>query len=124
MPITYRGDETTGFQSPAQDYVEEAVDLADLLDLRRPNRFPVRVIGQALRVRGIEHGDVLVVDTAAEPVSGRVCIAMVGGDVILAVLGRDGEGWALRPSSGPPVAVQGDDVEVWGIVYSLVRREV
>ena len=96
---SYRGHETTGFQSPAQDYVEEAVDLAELLDLRRPNRFPVRVIGQALRERGIEHGDVLVVDTAALPAAGRVCVAMVSGEVILATLRRAGTGWTLRPSS-------------------------
>lgn len=31
-----RGDDTTGFQSPAQDYVEDVVDLTTLPDLRRP----------------------------------------------------------------------------------------
>ena len=58
----YRGDETTGFQSPAQDHIEPVLDLAQLLDLRRPQRYPVRVIGQALSARGIHHGDVLVVN--------------------------------------------------------------
>ena len=121
---SYRGDETTGFQSPAQDYVEEAVDLAELLDLRRPNRFPVRVVGQALRERGIEHGDVLVVDTAALPAAGRVCVAMVSGEVILATLRRSGGGWTLRPSSGVVVPIEGEHVEVWGLVRSLVRADV
>ena len=49
----YKGDETTGFQSPAQDYIEPVIDLAAVLDLRRPGRYPVRVVGQALRERGI-----------------------------------------------------------------------
>jgi hypothetical protein len=49
----YQGDETTGFQSPAQDYIEPVVDLARLLDLRRPGLYPVRVIGNELRARGI-----------------------------------------------------------------------
>ncbi len=120
----YRGDETTGFQSPAQDYIEQALDLAELLDLRRPNRFPVRVVGQALRDRGIEHGDVLVVDTAALPASGQVCVAMVSGEVILATLRRSGPAWLLRPSSGAVVPVEGEHVEVWGIVRSLVRADV
>lgn len=37
----YRGDSTTGFQSPAQDFIEGVVDLPALLDLRRPGRYPV-----------------------------------------------------------------------------------
>lgn len=40
-----QGGETTGFQSPAGDYVEPVIDLAEHLDLRRPGRYPVRVVG-------------------------------------------------------------------------------
>jgi DNA polymerase V len=83
---SYRGDETTGFQSPAQDYIEGVVDLAAVLDLRRPGRYPVRVKGQALASSGIHDGDILIADAAAEPRAGAVCVAMVGGDVILATL--------------------------------------
>src|SRR3989344_6639169 len=53
----YRGDETTVFQSPAQDHVESVPDLADLLELRRPQRYAVRVKGEGLRKRGIHGGD-------------------------------------------------------------------
>jgi hypothetical protein len=56
----YTGDETTGFQSPAQDHIEAVPDLADLLELRRPQRFAVRVRGEGLRDRGIHGGDILV----------------------------------------------------------------
>jgi DNA polymerase V len=41
-----------------------------MLDLRRPGRYPVRVVGQALRVRGILHGDVLIANAAADPKAG------------------------------------------------------
>jgi DNA polymerase V len=54
---SYQGDETTGFQSPAQDYIEPVVDLAALLDLRRPHLYPVRVVGQSLTTWGIPHGN-------------------------------------------------------------------
>lgn len=33
----YRGDDTTGFQSPMPDYIEQVVDLAQLLDLCKPS---------------------------------------------------------------------------------------
>lgn len=119
----YRGDNTTGFQSPAQDYVEETVDLAAVLDLRRPGRYPVRVKGQALASRGIRDGDILVADAAADPKPGKVCVAMVGGDVILAVLTRQHHHWVLQPSSGPIINIA-DDVEVWAIVEALVRTKL
>ncbi len=56
----YQGDETTGFQSPAQDYVEPVIDLAAILSLREPGIYPVRVVGQELRGRGIHAGDILI----------------------------------------------------------------
>src|SRR5688572_16657252 len=87
----YTGDDTTGFQSPAQDYIEGVVDLAAILDLRRPGRYPVRVKGQALVARGIHDGDILVADAASDPKPGKVCVAMVGGDVILAILTQRNE---------------------------------
>ncbi len=54
----YRGAETTGFQSPAQDYIEHVVDLARVLDLGKPGIYPVRVAGQAFAERGIRDGDI------------------------------------------------------------------
>ena len=119
----YRGDKTTGFQSPATDFVENVIDFAEILDLRRPGRYPVRVVGQRLAERGILSGDILVADAAANPKPGKICIAMVGGDVILATLMRhDGE-WRLRPSTGVPIPVAGD-VEIWATVTALVRTDV
>ena len=68
----YDGSNTTGFVSPAADALEGPIDLAAMLDLRRPHRYPVRVLGEALRERGILPGDVLIANTAAPPTHGRV----------------------------------------------------
>lgn len=119
----YQGDETTGFQSPAQDYIEPVVDLAAMLSLREPGKYPVRVVGQALRERGIHHGDILIANAAADPRPGRVCVAIIGCDVILATLLLKDGSWLLKPSSREAVAVTGD-TEVWAIVEALVRMKV
>ncbi|MFN4040322.1 MAG: LexA family protein [Brevundimonas sp.] len=119
----YKGDETTGFQSPAQDHVEAVPDLADLLELRRPQRFAVRVKGEGLRVRGIHGGDILVVNTDAEPRSGKVCVAFLHGDVVLAVLTEKDGHWWLEPSNQPAQPVS-DDTEVWAMIAALVRTNV
>lgn len=120
---TYQGDDTTGFQSPAQDYIEPVIDLARLLDLRRPGLYPVRVVGQELRARGIHAGDILIANADSEPIAGKVCVALLQGEFILASLVRDGDEWWLRPSSGNAVQV-GDDVEIWAMIKALVRMKV
>jgi len=121
--MSYQGDKTTGFQSPAQDFVEPVVDLAERLDLRRPGMYPVRVLGQALAERGILHGDVLVANAAADPQPGRVCVAFVNADVILATLSYEAGQWWLVPSQGGQVALS-ENAEIWAIVEALVRFRV
>lgn len=120
---SYQGDDTTGFQSPAQDHIEPVIDLAALLDLRRPGLYPVRVKGNELRARGIHAGDILIANAAAEPVAGKVCIAILHGEAILATLTRHDDTWWLRPSTGTVVPVC-DDVEIWAIIKALVRMPV
>ncbi|MBC1183655.1 S24 family peptidase [Brevundimonas sp. WCHBH090558] len=119
----YKGDDTTGFQSPAQDHIEGVPDLADLLQLRRPQRYAVRVKGEGLRRRGIHGGDILVVTTDAPPITGKVCVAFLHGDVVLAVLmEKDGQWW-LEPSNQTPQPLS-DDTEVWAMIAALVRTDV
>lgn len=120
---TYQGDDTTGFQSPAQDYIESVIDLPRLLDLRRPGLYPVRVVGEELRSQGIHGGDILIANADSDPIAGKVCVAILHGEYMLARLVRENDVWWLRPSSGEPVPIT-DDVEIWGIIKALVRMKV
>lgn len=120
---SYQGDDTTGFQSPAQDYIEPVIDLAQLLDLRRPGLYPVRVVGHEFRARGIFHGDILIANAAAAPTAGKVCVAFLHGEVILATLTLDEGTWWLAPSSTRSIVPVTDEVEIWAI-DKLVRTRV
>jgi DNA polymerase V len=121
----YDGGGTTGFVNSAGDSLEGPIDFSDFLALRRPNRYPVRALGEALRERGIFPDDVLITDAAAPPASGRVCVALVHGDMLLATLVRRGSSSWLKPSSEhcQPVEIEGEAAEIWGIVCGLVRRQ-
>lgn len=119
----YQGDETTGFQSPAQDHVEAVPDLADLLELRRPQRYAVRVKGNGLKARGIHSGDILVVNTDGEPRTGKVCVAFLHGDVVLAVLTEKDGTWWLEPANQPAQPIT-EETEVWAMIAALVRTDV
>lgn len=122
----YDGGNTTGFVSPASDNLEGPIDLSDILDLRRPHRYPVRVKGDALVERGIRHGDILIADAAAPPTAGKVVIAMVRGDVLVCQLAHKGGFWWLKPtgSATPVRVVAEDEIEIWAVVAGLVRTDV
>lgn len=71
--MPYDGGNTTGFPSPATIYLESVIGLAEILDLRKPSRYPVRVTGGSLPARGVAEQDILVLEltnneaTAAAP---------------------------------------------------------
>jgi len=87
----------------------------------------VRVLGSTWPERGIFAGDVLIVDAAAEPRNGKICVALLLGDVVLASLRQRRGEWFLLPcrEGGEAVLVDEDTgCEIWGIVRSLVRVRV
>ena len=122
----YTGGNTTGFASPAGDNLEGTIDLAEILDLRRPSRYPVRVTGEALSSRHILPGDILIIDAALPPIHGRVAVVMIQGAVLVAQLAyRRGEWWLQSGrNENPTVPMRGDEAEIWGIASGLVRTEV
>lgn len=124
--VGYNGGNTTGFVSPAGDSLEGPIDLAAILDLRQPSRYPVRVLGDALAGRGILSGDILIADAAKPPAAGQVAVVMLAGDVLVAQLAyRRGHWWLLsgRPDTAP-LPIEGEDAEIWAVVTGLVRTKV
>lgn len=123
---TYTGGNTTGFVSPAGDNLEARLNLADLLDLSRPSRYPVRVSGDALASRGIYSGDILIADAASPPARGKIAVVMLHGSVLIGQLAfHEGQWWLQSGRPGiRPVAVEGEEAEVWAIITGLVRADV
>lgn len=122
----YAGDRTTGFASPAADAVEGPIDLSQILDLRRPSRYPVRVRGATFAARSILDGDVLIVDTSVQAKSGDLVIASASGAAILAELRTDkGHWWLISGNnSHAPIRVNpAQDVEIWAAVTGVVREK-
>lgn len=66
---------TTGFQSPADDYEQERIDLARELVTTIASVLVARADGNSMVKAGIQHGDLLVFDRAVEPKSGDIVLA-------------------------------------------------
>ena len=67
LPLKYADEGIrAGFPSPAQDYLEQAIDLNKELIKHPASTFYGRVIGDSMRDEGIEEGDILVIDKSLE----------------------------------------------------------
>ena len=64
-----------GFPSPAQDYVEQTLDLNEYCIRHPAATYFVRVQGDSMIDGGIHDGDLLIVDRAIEPKHGDIVIA-------------------------------------------------
>ncbi|MFZ9300003.1 MAG: LexA family protein, partial [Chitinophagaceae bacterium] len=71
----------TGFGAAADDFAERGIDLNEQLIRNKPATFFMRVSGDAMINAGIHDGDVVIVDRSIKPVSGKVIIAILNGDM-------------------------------------------
>lgn len=115
-----------GFPSPADDYVEAAIDLNGILMPRPSSTFLMRVDGDAMRGDGIHHGDLLVVDRSVAPRSGSTVVAVHEGRFVLRRLERHLTQWRLVASEAmpPAIALRGEDPDllIWGVVIHAVHH--
>jgi len=76
----YSSPISAGFPSPADDYLEQCLDLNDFLIKKPAATFLVRVKGDSMIEAGIGDGDILIVDRSITPQFGFIVIAVVNGE--------------------------------------------
>lgn len=115
-----------GFASPADDYVEEVIDLNTYLIKQGHEActFVVRADGWSMIGCGIHHGDELLVDRGIEATDGRVVVAAINGELLVKRLRQRG-GKVLLVSENPHyperVVAEGENLEIWGVVTRVLH---
>lgn len=113
-----------GFPSPADDYLEGALDLNEHLVKRPAATFFLRVTGDSMTGAGIHSGDLLIVDKSVTPADGMIVIAVVDGELTVKRLySRHGKIrlMAENPAYRPIPIGSGQDLHVWGVVIHAIR---
>ena len=113
-----------GFPSPADDYMEGALDLNEHVIKHPSATYFVRASGDSMIGSGIFNGDLLIVDRSLEASSGKVVIAEVDGQLTVKRLLKLNDGFSLQSenSSYPPIELQeGNEVVVWGVVTHVIH---
>lgn len=114
-----------GFPSPAEDYIEERLDLNDKLIRNKEATFLLSVQGDSMKDAGIMDGDILVVDRSIEPQDGKIVIAALDGELTVKRLSIKSTGTWLVPENDnyPPIAVKEEaDIVIWGVVTSTISQ--
>ena len=114
-----------GFPSPADDYVEQQLDLNEHLIQRASSTFFVRVAGRSMEGAGIHDGDLLVVDRAVAPTDGAVVVAALDGELTVKRYRDRADGPSLVPEHedhAPIPVAPGQDLVVWGVVQHVVHE--
>lgn len=113
-----------GFPSPADSYVEETLNLNDLL-IRRPTAtFFVKVSGDSMTPGGIHSGDLLVVDRSLRPTHGRVVVAVIDAELFVKRLCFEQDKILLvadNPDYAPIAITEAMALNIWGVVTSVIH---
>tara|TARA_R110002020_G_scaffold50821_3_gene143877 strand:- start:467 stop:922 length:456 start_codon:yes stop_codon:yes gene_type:complete len=113
-----------GFPSPADDFIEETIDLNQVLITNPTATFLWRVVGDCMIDVKIFPGDVVIVDRSLAPRHRSIVLAMVDGEPTLNRLNRRGGVMVLHNENAklPKFTISdGTDVSVWGIVTATIR---
>ena len=120
------GGINAGFPSPAQDYIEDGIDLNKELIRHKASTFYGRVVGDSMVEVGIDEGDIIVIDKSITAVEGDLVVCYVDGEFALKFL-RIENGRLLLCAGNrayePIEITNGDDFRVWGVVtYTIKKR--
>lgn len=113
-----------GFPSPANDYIEKNLDLNELMIQKPAATFFVRAQGDSMLGAGIHSNDILVVDRSIEPVSGKIVICALNGELTVKRLVQESEQWKLRAENPAyPDFILTEDLElvIWGVVTNVIH---
>ncbi|KGD82543.1 DNA polymerase V [Pantoea sp. PNA 14-12] len=112
-----------GFPSPAQDYVEQRIDLNKLIVQHPSSTYFVRVSGESMSGAGINDGDMLVVDSALVASHGDIVVAAIEGEFTVKRLQLQ-PCLQLMPMNRQfkPIVISTEDaLEVFGVVTYVIK---
>lgn len=114
-----------GFPSPAQNYINESIDLNVELIKHPASTFFGKVSGDSMIEEGIEEGDILIIDKSLEPINGDLAVCCIDGEFTLKRIEIEDNCIRLMPSNAtfkPIVVTLDDQFTVWGIVTYTIKK--
>ncbi len=114
----------TGFGAAADDYSERGIDLNEQLVYNKTATFFFSMNSEAMEQSGIRRDDILVVDRSLSPVSGKIIVAVVNGEMMVRrVLHTFNRLWLMADSNDfqDIEITEGTEFRCWGVVTCVIH---
>lgn len=126
LPLQYADEGIrAGFPSPAQDYMEQAIDLNKELIRHPASTFYGRVVGNSMSGEGIDEGDILVIDKSLELIDGDLAVCFINGEFTVKRVKLEKDyAWLVpsNPDYEPIKVTKDDEFTIWGIVTYTIKK--
>ena len=125
--VSYFESVSAGFPSPADDYLEQSLDINKFLITNPSTTFFAKVDGRSMIGAGIYPGDILIVDRSKSVKNKDVIIALIEGDFTVKRFVKKQNRCFLRPENKhyPTIEVTDrNDFEVWGVVIKVLHDPI
>ena len=113
-----------GFPSPAEDYLDRALDFNELLVTNPAATFAVRIAGESMTEAGLFPGDIAIIDRSLTPANGCIVLALIDGEFTIKRYRLTATGVVLQAENAAfqdiiiPIETT---FEVWGVVKHSIR---
>jgi DNA polymerase V len=118
---------SAGFPSPADDYLEDRIDLSKYLIQNPTSTYMMRVKGNSMQDANIHDGDILVIDKALNPADGLPVVCFLDGEFTVKTFRRIKDKAFLYPANPnykPIEVTENMDMRVWGVVVWVLHKPV
>jgi len=121
----YGSKVAAGYPSPADEHIDDTLDLNDYMVQRPDTTFMLKVEGMSMRDAGILPDDILVVDRSIKATHNKIVIAAVDGELTVKRLFHRGGLIKLLPENPdyPEIELEHEsELVIWGVVIGSFRR--
>jgi DNA polymerase V len=121
----YGSKVAAGYPSPADEHIDDTLDLNDYMVQRPDTTFMLKVEGMSMRDAGILPDDILVVDRSIKAAHNKIVIAALDGELTVKRLFHRGGLIKLLPENPdyPEIEIENEsELVIWGVVIGSFRR--
>ena len=114
----------TGFPSPADDYLEDIIDLNKAVIKNPSSTFYGRVVGNSMLESSISPDDIVVIDKSLEPWNNDIVVCYLEGAFTMRRVKKDKTGTWLVSERKSKAILLTPEIEflLWGVVTYIFKK--
>jgi DNA polymerase V len=115
---------SAGFPSPADDHLEDRLDLNRYLISQPASTFFMRFEGEPMLESGLQQGDLLIVDRSVDPTDSKIVVAAINGELVVRRVRQSRRQLRLLSENPncPTICITKDtEFQIWGVVTYVIR---